>query len=290
MTFGLTRILSDLHYGDPTSRVQSLPSLRPLFEGADRIVFNGDSVETRPGPPLGWRNELRARFLDFVQREVPRAVLVTGNHDADLADTHHVDLLAGVVFVTHGEIFFEDLVPWGPQPRIRDLFARELAGLSAGARHSLEGRMAAGKRACAKLELFYDPLDRGFAAKVKRAHHTIWPPWKPLAMMRAWWELPGRAVEFAARHRPNARFIISGHTHLPGVWRRRGVVVINNGTFCRPFVSYATDVSPGGIVVRRVVRHGDNFILGRVVAAFALAPTGDAAGAAVIVPSTSPIP
>ena len=290
MTFGLTRILSDLHYGDPTSRVQSLASLRPLFEGADHIVFNGDSVETRPGPPADWRRKLRAQFLEFVQREVPRAIVVTGNHDADLSETHHIDLLAGIVFVTRGEIFFDDLVPWGSQPRLRHLFARELAGLSASARLTLEGRLAAGKRACARLELLYDPLDHGLSAGLKRARHTVWPPWKPLSMMRAWWELPWRASDFAAHHRPNARFVVFCHTHLAGVWRRGGVVVINNGTFCRPFVSYSTDVSPGGIVVRRVVRRGEDFVMGRVVAAFALAPTGDAAGAVNIVPSTAPIP
>ncbi|MBC7369402.1 MAG: hypothetical protein H7343_21760, partial [Undibacterium sp.] len=39
---GLTRILSDLHYGDRASRLLSLGQLRPLLDGPDHVVLNGD--------------------------------------------------------------------------------------------------------------------------------------------------------------------------------------------------------------------------------------------------------
>jgi hypothetical protein len=53
------------------------------------------------------------------------------------------------------------------------------------------------------------------------------------------------------------------------------MVVINTGSFRPPFGCYATDVAAGQILVRRVRHAGGSFTLGRVVAAFALAPTGD---------------
>jgi hypothetical protein len=68
-------------------------------------------------------------------------------------------------------------------------------------------------------------------------------------------------------------------------------VVINTGSFCPPFGCYAVDVSPEQVVVRRVRYSRDSFELGRVVAAFALAPTSDGAeGSATTVPELVPTP
>lgn len=278
MAFEVTRILSDLHYGDRSSRVRSLAMLRPLLAGADRVVFNGDSLETRSGPPPDAMPERRRQFLEFFQRDVPRGVLLTGNHDATISDRHFLDLLHGVVFVTHGEILFEDLVPWsGDQPEIGVLYRQQLAALSPAERERLEARLLASKRACAQLSPLREPQPRG---PWRRAVHTackFWPPRRTLAMFRAWRELPDRVAGVARCHRPQARFVVVGHTHLPGVWTRQNVVVLNTGSFCPPFGAYVVDVSPEQIVVRRVRRRDGCFQLGRVVASFALAPSAHAA-------------
>ena len=269
------RILSDLHYGDRASRVRSLAALCPLFAGADRVVFNGDSLETRAGPPDRRTPERRREFLDFVRREVPRGVVLTGNHDADLSELHSLDLLHGLVFVTHGEILFDDLVPWsGEQPEIGTLFRRELAALAPAEREHLDSRLRAGKRACAQLRPFREPLPRGPWLRTLHTARKFWPPRRTLAMFRAWRELPDLVAGVARRHRPRARFVIVGHTHLPGVWRRPGVIVINTGSFCPPLGAYAVDVSAEQIVVRRVRRSQNRFHLGRVVASFPLAAGG----------------
>ena len=288
MASEVIRILSDLHYGDRASRVRTLAALRPLFAGADRVVFNGDSLETRAGPADRRTPERRREFLDFVRREVPRGVVLTGNHDADLSGLHSLDLLHGLVFVTHGEILFDDLVPWSnEQPEIGIRYRRELAALAPAERENLESRLQAGKRACAQLRPFHEPLPLG---PWRRTLHTVrkfWPPRRTLAMFRAWRELPDLVAGVARRHRPRARFVVVGHTHLPGVWTRQGVVVINTGSFCPPLGAYAVDVSAEQIVVRRVRRRQSRFHLGRVVAAFALAADDDGAAdlAGALVPT-----
>ncbi len=270
------RILSDLHFGDPGSRVCSLPALCPLFVGADRVVFNGDSVDTRVCPEGRRPTEYRRLFQEFVSGEAPRYCLLTGNHDADISGTHHLDLLGGLVLVTHGEILFPNLVPWGhDQPLLGEYFQEELAALPPGARESMEPRLAAAKRACARL-----PLPPGAFPQTafQRARHLtckFWPPSCTVAMAQAWRRLPSLAADFSRRHRPGARFVIVGHTHLPGVWFRKGLVIINTGSFCPPFGSYAVDVSPVQVVVRRVRRDRTGFGLGRIVASFALAPASD---------------
>jgi len=278
VAFEVIRILSDLHYGDRASRVRSLDALRPLFAGADRVVFNGDSLETRAGPPPNAMPERRQQFLEFIRRDVPRGVLLTGNHDADISDLHHLDLLNGVVFVTHGEILFEDLVPWsGDQPEIGVLYRQQLAALTAADRERLEARLRACKRACAQLLPLQEPQPRGLWRRTVHTARKFWPPRRTLAMFRAWRELPDRVAGVARCYRPRARFVVVGHTHLPGVWMRQNVVVLNTGSFCPPFGAYVVDVSAEWIVVRRVRRQDGCFQLGRVVAAFALAPAADAA-------------
>lgn len=286
----ITRILSDLHYGDPASRVRSLDALGPLFAGADRIVFNGDTLETRPSPISSQTDEIRREFLEFAHREVPRCTLVTGNHDADLSDIHCLDLLGGIVFVTHGEVLFEELVPWSRElPQIRRLFREQLAALAPARREDPGERLAACKRACAQLRLPHDPHPRGFRQRVLLTARIFWPPQCTLAMIRAWRELPDRAAAFAREFRPGSRFVLVGHTHRPGVWVRPGSIVINTGSFRPPFGCYAVDVSAEWIVVRRV-RHGEGrFALGGVVASFALAPTDENSGAvSAILPKLAP--
>lgn len=292
VAIGTTRILSDLHYGNPASRVRSLAALRPLFAGADRIVFNGDSLEMRSNPAAPEVEEMRRQFLEFVRNEAPRFALLTGNHDAGISDTHHLDLLGGLVFVTHGEILFEDLVPWSTElPQIRELYRQQLAALSSTERDRLEARLAACKRACAQLRLPPDSHPRKSWGRTLHTARTFWPLTRTLAMMRAWRELPERAAAFARRHRPRARFAVVGHTHLPGVWYPRDVVVINTGSFCPPWGCYAVDVSPERVVVRRVRHHRDGFDLGRVVASFVLAPASDGSeGSSATVPQLVPAP
>lgn len=290
MAAEITRILSDLHYGDPASRVRSLDALGPLFDGADRIVFNGDTLETRPSPISSQTDETRREFLEFARHKVPRCTLITGNHDADLSDTHSLDLLGGIVLVTHGDVLFDELVPWSRElPQIRQLFREQLALLTPAQREDPGERLAACKRACGKVRLPHDPHGRGLWQRVLLTARIFWPPQYPLAMIRAWRELPDRAAAFAREFRPGSRFVLVGHTHRPGVWLRPGSVVINTGSFRPPFGCYAVDVSPEWVVVRRVRHRQGNFALGRVVASFALAPTDENSGAvSTILPTLAP--
>jgi predicted phosphodiesterase len=278
VAFEVIRILSDLHYGNRASRVRSLAALRPLFAGADRVVFNGDSLETRAGPPANRMEQRRQRFLNFIHREAPRGMLLTGNHDADISDLHHLDLLGGLVFVTHGEILFEDLVPWSAeQPQIGELYRQQLAALLPAERELLEARLRACKRACAQLQPFHESPPRSPWRCTVQTARNFWPPRRTFAMIRAWRELPERVASVVRSYRPRARFVVVGHTHLPGVWVRQDLVVINTGSFCPPFGAYAVDVSAERVVVWRVRHQQGCFRLGRVVAAFALAPTGNGA-------------
>ncbi len=52
MSTDVIRILSDLHYGDRGSRIRTLSSLTPLFEGAGSLVLNGDTLDCSSRAPI----------------------------------------------------------------------------------------------------------------------------------------------------------------------------------------------------------------------------------------------
>ncbi len=75
----------------------------------------------------------------------------------------------------------------------------------------------------------------------------------------------------AGKHRPQARFVLIGHTHKPGVWRMpNGIVVINTGSFCRPFGALAADVTGGRLTVRKINFAAGQFRPGDTVEEFSL--------------------
>jgi predicted phosphodiesterase len=266
------RILSDLHYGDRGSRIRSLPALVPLFEGADSLVVNGDTIDTRPGPVPAVTAALRAEALEFFARSTPPATLLTGNHDPDLTDRHTLDLAAGQIFVTHGDIIFEDLVPWGQDaPFVRQRLADELAALPAAARDQLEPRLAVYRRVAAAIPQRHQSERNGLKYALGYLADTVWPPDRVLRVLRAWRRAPGLTAALTRRHRPAARFAIIGHIHHPGFWRMPdGLVVLNTGSFCAPLGGCVIDVRPDRVVLRRIAPRGGEFRLGATVAEFAL--------------------
>jgi predicted phosphodiesterase len=270
---GLTRILSDLHFGDHGSRVHRLAQLRPLLDGVSHLVLNGDTVDSRPGPYPEHTAACRAAALEFFPRAAPRVTYLSGNHDADFSPVHHLDLAAGRIFVTHGDIFFDDIVPWS---RDAALIGRKIEDefrlFPAEHRHVLEHRFAVFRRVAAAIPQRHQSERNRLKYLLHYLADTVWPPLRTLHILRAWRDAPARAAAFVRRHRPGARFILTGHTHRPGIWRSEdGVTVINSGSFCPPLGGTCIDLRPGSLAVRRVERRRGDFRAGTVIAEFPLA-------------------
>jgi predicted phosphodiesterase len=238
----LIRILSDIHFGDRASRVHELPQLRPLLSGVTHLVLNGDTLDTRPGPFPAHTAECCAAVLDFFAREVAATTFLTGNHDPDFSARHYLDFAAGRVFVVHGDIFFEDIVPWGRDaPQIAHLIEVELRNVPAALRHDLDQRLAVFRRVAAAVPQRHQSERNPLKYLVRFLADTVWPPLRVFRILRAWREAPARAAALAQRHRPAAKFIVSGHTHRPGIWPRAGLTVINTGSYCRPLGGMCVD-------------------------------------------------
>jgi predicted phosphodiesterase len=268
----LTRIVSDVHFGDRGSRVRSLDQLRPLLDGTHSLVFNGDTLDTRPGKNPGRTAQMRADVLGYFGAAGRPVTFLTGNHDPDLSGEHSLEFGGGKLLVTHGDVLFEDIVPWSRDADvIRKKIIAALASIPDGEARSFEGRMSAFRSVAATVSQLHQSETNPFKYAIRLAGDTVWPPDRALKIFKAWREAPGRAAELAGRHRPKARFIAIGHTHKPGVWKTRsGVVVVNTGSFCRPFGPMAADITADRIRVRRVESRRGEFRAGAEVASFPL--------------------
>jgi len=268
----LIRIFSDVHFGDRASRVRQLAQLRPLLEGVDTLVLNGDTMDTRPGPRPQHTNACRAEVLAFTAAHAPATTFITGNHDPDLSPQHLIDLADGAVAVMHGDIVFESMVPWGQDAaHIAREIATALAALPVAERTRLEPRFAIWRRIALSIPQRHQSEPNPFKYALHFALDTVWPPLRILRVLRAWRTYSPRSAEFAHTHRPHARFVLIGHTHRPGVWRHpRGTVVINTGSFCPPLGGFAVDLTETRLAVRRIEPRAGEFRAGETVAEFAI--------------------
>lgn len=273
MASKLVRIFSDLHYGDRATALKSLEELRPLFDGVDEVILNGDTLDTRPSRHPQQSIELRASTTDFFAHSAPPTKFLTGNHDPDISPTHHCELADGRVFLTHGDALFEDIVPWSQDASLaRELVARELAAFPPGDNPSLHAELSAYRRAAAALPQRHQSEPHGLKYLIGFARDTVWPPTRVLRVLRAWREAPRRAEAFVRRHRLRAKFFAMGHTHRLGTVRQPGgLVVLNTGSFCPPCSAGVIDLHDDKLVLRQVEKQRGAWRLGDSLAEFALA-------------------
>ena len=268
----LTRIFSDLHYDDTTSHLRSLDMLRPLLDGADRVVLNGDTIDSQVianGPAL------IAEVKTFFHAHVPETIFLSGNHDPDISDRAELTLANDLLWLTHGDIFFEYIAPWSPSlPEYRRRIDRLRAATPVAERNQLHTRFRILREACLKLPPEHNPHDRSLLHLAARLGRVFINPARPLAMLHAWHASPRHAAELAAIHHPRARFITFGHIHHPGVWKKRdGRIVINTGSFTPPRGALMIEFDEQHLRVKRIVRRNDAFHPDKIIAEFPLAPT-----------------
>jgi predicted phosphodiesterase len=266
------RILSDIHFGDRMSQVSSFGQLEPLLQGISRLVLNGDTLDTRVGGDPALTRQWRAQAAAFAAASPAPLTFLTGNHDADCSGLHSLELAEGRVFLTHGDILFDNIVPWGRDAGpIRARLSAALAALPPEERENLDERLRTYRSVAAQIRQRHQTERHPVRYHLRLAHDTMWPPHRFWRIPWAWLVAPRRAAALLRRHRPRARFVVMGHTHRPGIWRMRdGVTVINTGSFTRPWGAFAVDLGGDELVVRRIEAGGGGFRAGAVRARLAL--------------------
>ncbi|MBL9207894.1 MAG: metallophosphoesterase family protein [Opitutaceae bacterium] len=270
MAVGVVRILSDLHYRD-RGGLQRLEALQPLLDGVSQVVLNGDTLEARHA---GSR-ELLQEVREFFGRVSPSVTFIAGNHDPDISPLLELQLANNLVWITHGDIFWPDVAPWSRYAQcMKDLIAEERnrRGITESS-GGLGDLLASHRVANLRLGARYDPSNQSASARFMQLTRTLLPPTQLLRMAKAWRQAPDRAFGWARKHRPQAKFVLFGHIHAPGIWKDPStqVVAINTGSFEWPLRGLCVDVSDTALIVRRVIRRRDHYLAGPPCATFPLA-------------------
>lgn len=266
-------ILSDLHLGHRASRIKHPDQLAPLLCGPGTIIFNGDTSEMRNPEDRLVGRKLAADLARICHQAGRKAFFVNGNHDPTVSTINHLDLADGAVLVTHGDILFLAVAPWS---RAAGHYLRKhrqiLDGLGPDGYSDFEKRLRASKRTSIELQMLEEPLTRGRAPGFHLFIRNCWPPWRPLMIIKAWCEVPGRAARLARVFRPQARIVIVGHTHCPGAWEVPPRVIINTGSFVPYFGACAAIIESGRIEVRHINFQKQQFTIGKLIKRFEITP------------------
>ncbi len=268
------RIFSDLHFRDPRGELHDLAGFGPLLGDAERVVFNGDSLDTQVPAMARHADEL----LDFARRSGREIDWLSGNHDPDISERAELALRDGRVWVTHGDVFFPAIAPWSHHAaELRRRFDAEGAKVPRGELDRIETRLRLHRKISLSLPEPPHLFQPGLFMRFYRVAHALLPPRRLLEMLRAWSSTPRVVAELARAQRPEARVVVLGHTHYPGVWRvpgRRGapdLTVINTGSFTKPLGGLFVELRGDRLRVVRVARRDCAFVEGRTMAEFSLA-------------------
>jgi predicted phosphodiesterase len=237
-TLGTVRILSDLHLGHDMSTVRSTASLRPLIAGAQHVIFNGDTLQERAGAFRVKSLAMVAELQAMCQEEGAAATFLRGNHDPTEWALEHLDLMDGLVTVTHGDVWLRLISPWSISIReYRPILEAIHAEYPPTERLDLTTRYEILRR-CRLALPPSETRQRGHSLADRAALfcRQMWPPRRPLEVLKVYAQLPGLASEFVSAFRPQSRVLLFGHTHRAKVWRRSQRLLINTGAF----VTFAT--------------------------------------------------
>ena len=269
-----TIIISDLHLGHRASQVRDPEELVPILKEARSVIFNGDTVEMRTPVDRPVGRHMAAVIARLCHSVGCRATFINGNHDPAVSKIDHLDLMDGRILVTHGDILFLGVAPWSRQAlAYRKIHLRALANLGPDALMNFEKRLLAAKRTSIKLQLMERPVtEHSKTPKLSVLMAQFWPPHRPFMILRAWLQTPTLAARLCDLFRPNARYMLVGHTHYPGFWKRGPVTVINTGSYVLHFGALAVLLDGTSIEIRKVTKQKEGFALGKRVARFQETP------------------
>lgn len=230
MSHPRTVIISDTHLGRPHAAVRHVAQLRPLWQGAAHLIVNGDAAEVHH--PRHWSQAACEvlKLYDFCEQDGVELTLLSGNHDPFLSDIRHLHLADNTVFVTHGDVLHPAIAPWSPAAgRMRAAHDAALATLEPETRRHLESRLSVAQHAS-----LAEWQSIRVEAEQSSMLRMLLRPWALAQVLHYWHIIPRLTAQFAAEHAPEARYIITGHTHRPGIWRVGPRTIINTGSFGFP--------------------------------------------------------
>lgn len=245
-----TVIISDTHLAGDGRGARSAKALRPLCQGADELVVNGDFAEL--SDPR-WRGNAARQVLeltDLCEEEGVRLTFLSGNHDPLITDRRYLRLAGGEVFVTHGDMLHPAISPWvADAHKLRLLHNDALASLDPSQRGGLDDQAMIVQHVSGQK---WDHLASDTSSRPGRLRRHAGHAAKCARVLWFWHRLPKLAAQFADRYAPEARYFVFGHFHRAGVWHIGGRTIINTGSFHAPQNPHAVVIEGETLALHRI--------------------------------------
>ena len=251
-----TLILSDIHFGKPSSKVVSASQLQNLWRDCDELLLNGDTTEIHSFAYGKHAEEYTAELIELARKDGVRTTLLGGNHDPVCSETDWMWFWDKTVFVFHGHAAFGGIAPWSWRSkyivqRRNDLLQKSGDGFT----EQLEAvRRASHDAATGAFSQFRPSTPHMLMIGLPAAFNVLY----------GWWKFPTNIAKWVGAYASSAKYIITGHTHHAGIWKRDGKVIINTGCFGFPSHPRAVIIDDKKMTVHKLRVSKGNYSLGRV--------------------------
>jgi predicted phosphodiesterase len=254
------RILSDLHLGHRVSRIAQVASLRPLIAGAGTVIFNGDTWQELARLFKESSAAMLQELRELCAAEGAEAVFLPGNHDPGWEGAGWAELAGGRILVVHGDALFAEGSPWSREAFSRGEQVRQLWAEHRDAEHDPAERILLARKIAVALRTVEYPRGKRLWHRVLEA---VRPPRRAWQMLRVWALQAEAAATFAGQYFPKAEVIIIGHFHRAGIWRRKGRLVINTGSYMNPGAALWAEYAAGVLSCGKVDERAEPYTLGK---------------------------
>ena len=266
----MIRVLSDLHWGHKASLIKASESLEGLVREADKVIFNGDTLEQKfEDSPSRLKKPLPslAQFRDLLEKWDIEPIFLTGNHDPCISNAHYCELNSGEILVTHGDAIFRSVAPWSSNKKIlENAVKRGLARSTAT--QSFYSYLQMFKDASLEEHALVQDYDPTVWGKIQIFLRQAWPPTRALTILKCWQEAPEKAVEFVNKFGKTPQFLIIGHTHKPNITKLGSTTVINTGSFLPRPGATALDIDSDGLTARKIIKRKGRFSTDDIISRF----------------------
>ena len=231
--------------------------LRPVFEGCDHLIVNGDLVEYNKNALDDDARRVVEEMHRLADRCGTRLSLLAGNHDHDISNDRAITFAERRIVVTHGDSFHSMIAPWARHAKtIRAAWTDTRRSQNAtDDEETIENRFDATRHA-------------SIAERRAEAKTGVYTNWRTMlarprviwSVLRYWKESPELARRFMQRFYPEATHAITGHSHRQSIDRRRVPTVINTGSFTFPGRPRCVILDADQLKVVRLRRIGRNWV------------------------------
>ncbi|MBC8522377.1 metallophosphoesterase family protein [PVC group bacterium] len=246
-------ILSDLHLCKRISNIESVSELRPLWQGFDELILNGDTEETY-SLRYGKNSKVATRTLiKTAEDDGLRVRLLNGNHDPMISESNHYSSHDNRVLVMHGHVVLLEVTPWTWYGKKIALHRQELIKESDDSFESqlLTTQLASDRSASSRGKKNRPPL-------IALPYRIVWGI---LRILQVWKAFPKLTANWISRYAPKTKIVVVGHTHRAGIWKVQDLVIINTGCFGFPSHPRAAIIENNTLRVFRVRKKENAYYL-----------------------------